>query len=96
MRGNRGHPVQHTVGVQAGFPSSSLPFFRAAALSGDPLGRLWHLKECDASVCVWVCEGTCLYAAQIAGERAELPSHVAVQRLSPGARLTPNTTCQAK
>lgn len=32
------------------------PLFKATALCGDPLGRLWHLKECDASMCVCVLE----------------------------------------
>lgn len=86
------------------------PLFKATTLCEDPLGGLWHLKECDARVCVRACvcvrvcvrghTHTCLYAAQIAGGRAELPSHVGcclgVQRLGPGARFTPNTTCQAK
>lgn len=55
------------------------PLFKATALCGDPLGRLWHLKECDASMCVCVCvRENFLYAAQIAGERAESFLHMLV------------------
>lgn len=31
------------------------PRFKAAALCVDPLGRLWHLKECDARVRAHMC-----------------------------------------
>lgn len=61
---NWDHPQKHIVGVHAGSPPPSLPvphpLFKASALCEDPLGRLWHLKECDARACMYVCvfEGT--------------------------------------
>lgn len=90
-------------------PAPHLPFhllllnlFKATVLCGDPLGRIWHLKECGAGarVCELVCVGmfvcstdsgveeqSCLHTLIVASN---------VQRSGRVARFTPNTTCQAK
>lgn len=49
---NWDHPQKNILWV---FKLPPRRLFKAAALCGDPLGRVWHLKKCDASVCVCVC-----------------------------------------
>lgn len=75
---NWDHPQKHIVGVQAGIASSSPAFQSYSALWRPPGKTLASQGMWCQCVCVCVLEKIFLYAAQIAGERAESFLHMLV------------------
>lgn len=76
---NWDHPQKHIVGVQAGIASSSPAFQSYSALWRPPGKTLASQGMWCQYVCVCVCvRENFLYAAQIAGERAESFLHMLV------------------